>query len=72
MIAFRVENLEDCPKCDLKYICFGGCRLNNITFNGSPLKPNCSAKKKEDFYRKLIRRANFDGLAYWLEQDKKN
>jgi radical SAM protein with 4Fe4S-binding SPASM domain len=72
MIAFRVENLEDCPKCDLKYICFGGCRLNNITFNGSPFKPNCSAKKKEDFYRKLIRRANFDGLAYWLDQDKKN
>ncbi len=72
MIAFRVENLEECPKCDLKYICFGGCRLNNITFNGSPLKPNCSAKKKEDFYRKLIRRANFDGLAYWLKQDNKN
>jgi len=71
MIAFRVDNLEECPKCDLKYICFGGCRLNNITFNGSPFKPNCSQKKKEDFYRKLLLRANFDGLELWLKQDNK-
>jgi radical SAM protein with 4Fe4S-binding SPASM domain len=71
MIAFRVDNLEECQKCDLKYICFGGCRLNNITFNDSPFKPNCSPKKKEDILRKLIRRANFDGLELWLKQDNK-
>lgn len=67
-IASNVENLEECPKCDLKYICFGGCRLNNITHNRSLLKPHCPPEKREDLYRKLVVRDSFDGLSFWLGQ----
>lgn len=69
MVESNVENLEKCPQCDLQYICFGGCRLNNITHNGNILKPYCSTEKKNDFYRKLVARDNFDGLSYWLDNN---
>jgi radical SAM protein with 4Fe4S-binding SPASM domain len=70
MIASNVENLELCPQCDLQYLCFGGCRLNHITHNGSLLKTHCPPEKKKDFYRKLIIRDEFDALSVWLGQVK--
>lgn len=68
--ASNVENLEGCSQCDLQYICFGGCRLNNITYNNSLLKPYCPPERKEELYRKLIVRDSFDALSYWLGEDK--
>jgi radical SAM protein with 4Fe4S-binding SPASM domain len=67
-MASNVEHLEICPECDLRYICFGGCRLNNLTHNRNILKPHCTPAKKKDFYKKLVVRDRFDGLAYWLGQ----
>ncbi len=68
MIASNVENMELCPQCDLQYLCFGGCRLNHITHNGSLLKTHCPPGKKEGFYRKLVVRDGFDALSIWLGQ----
>ena len=65
-IASNVENLEGCSQCDLEYICFGGCRLNNITYNNSILKPHCPPEKKEELYKKLVVRDSFDALSIWL------
>lgn len=62
----NVDFMEGCPSCDLKYICFGGCRLNNIKYNHDLLKPYCPAEKKDDIYKKLVSRDNFDSLALWL------
>lgn len=55
-IASNVENLKECSQCDLKYFCYGGCRLNNTTYNRSLFKPVCDSKKKEDLYLMLINR----------------
>jgi len=62
----NVENLEGCSQCDLEYICFGGRRLNNITYNNSILKPHCPPEKKEELYKKLVVRDSFDALSIWL------
>ncbi|MCK4763002.1 MAG: radical SAM protein [Candidatus Aminicenantes bacterium] len=62
----NVENLEQCPQCDLIYICSGDCRLNNITYNGDIRKPHCPPDVREDFYKKLVVLNEFDALKYWL------
>ena len=64
--ASNVENYKECSTCDLKYICFGGCRLNNIIHNKSLFKVYCPPGKKEDYYRLLVRRSKFDALGIWL------
>ena len=66
MVSSNVENLAKCPDCDLQYICFGGCRLNNITYNRSLLEPHCNQQKKDEFYRRLVVRDDFDALSIWL------
>lgn len=35
-----IENMDLCKNCDLKYICGGGCRLDNIEFTNSYIKPS--------------------------------
>lgn len=64
-----VENLEPCVPCDLKYICFGGCRHNNIKYHDDILKPYCPKGKKEDIYNRLVARDNFNPLSLWLNED---
>ena len=71
-IASNVENLEECSKCDLKYFCFGGCRLNNISYNKNLFKPVCDSKKKEDIYLMLINRDKFDPLSIWIGESHLN
>ncbi|UCH96584.1 MAG: radical SAM protein [Candidatus Aminicenantes bacterium] len=67
-ISSNVENLEKCQQCDLIYICFGGCRLNNMTHNNDILKPYCNKEKREILYKKLVLRDQFDALSIWLNQ----
>ena len=69
-LTSNVENLEKCPTCDLTYICFGGCRLNNITHNKNVLIPFCNDEKKNNIYRKLVLRDQFDALSIWINQHK--
>ena len=48
--------MEECQECDLKYICNGGCRINNIITTGSYVKPSCSEDYKLELYEKLVYR----------------
>ena len=50
----ETDNMEFCKDCDLKYICNGGCRIDNIKTTGSYLIPPCSDDYKLYFYEKLV------------------
>lgn len=52
------QNIKQCQKCELKFICAGGCRIDNLNLNGNMNKPICSENFKENIYKKLI----FDSL----------
>ncbi|MBU4331491.1 MAG: radical SAM protein [Planctomycetes bacterium] len=52
--ASNIENLEICSCCDVRYFCFGGCRLNYITKNNSLFKPYCTEKIKREMLEKLV------------------
>lgn len=46
--------IEKCKHCELKYICAGGCRIDNFIQNGDMLKPICDENYKYEQYRKLL------------------
>ena len=62
----NINNLKPCNKCELKYICGGGCRIDhfpvltncvdidNTDINTIPAR-SCSIKEKEKFYEVMIR-----------------
>ena len=66
-----VENLSPCGKCELRYICGGGCRINNFP-NAVNVAPKAIGKKpfvrtvkceeKERIYRLMI-----DSIDFLLE-----
>ena len=66
-----VENIEKCKTCDLKIICYGGCRLNNIYRNNDIAKPACTPEYKKQLCARIVEREeNFDPLALWLGEDE--
>ncbi len=74
---FSVDNIEGCKTCDIRYVCGGGCRLDEhfITHNGQPIpfgsaynsnilvyrKKPCDKSTKEVLLRKMI---NMSGYMY--------
>lgn len=52
--ATEVNNIEYCNDCDLKHVCNGGCRVNNIIATGSYNVPSCSDDYKLQLYEKLV------------------
>lgn len=42
----QINNMPYCQKCDLKYICLGGCKAKNLQKTGSYFIPDCSERKK--------------------------
>ena len=46
--------MEKCKKCDLKYICNGGCRIKNKLMNGDFIKPCCDNDFKDRKYMRLL------------------
>lgn len=50
----EVDNIEECNKCDLKYICLGGCKAKNYKINGSYLSPICNEKSKHIKYIQMV------------------
>jgi len=50
----EVNNMPYCNDCDLKHICNGGCRINNIIATGSYTAPLCSNDYKLQLYEKLV------------------
>ena len=59
----NIDNLEPCNKCELKYICGGGCRLIHFKqiaqisdFDSEKVPPRiCTQKEKESFYDLMIK-----------------
>lgn len=44
--ATQINKMPYCQKCDLKYICLGGCKAKNLQKTGSYFIPDCSEQKK--------------------------
>ena len=50
----QIDNFVDCKKCDLRYLCGGGCRVANFEVTGDYRKPYfCSESYKDLFYMRL-------------------
>ena len=64
-----VDNVEGCNDCELKYICGGGCRIDEYKFAGIHTKIkegellrkklNCSSSFKQSYYNKMIQSIQF-------------
>lgn len=50
----EIDNIEQCNKCDLKYVCLGGCKAKNYKLNGSYLAPTCNEKSKHIKYMQMV------------------
>ena len=48
------EFIKKCSSCELKYVCAGGCRIDNFNINGDMVVPVCNEEFKENQYRKLV------------------
>lgn len=46
--------MKKCGRCELKYVCAGGCRIDNYNKNGDMVIPICDKNYKEKQYRKLV------------------
>lgn len=50
-----VENISECSNCPLRYICGGGCRVDNFDIiNGIFVRHNCSSEFKEKMKEKMV------------------
>ena len=49
------RNIQGCQSCELKYICAGGCRIDNYINTGSMIKTGCTQEFKLDQYKRLIK-----------------
>jgi len=50
----EIDKIEFCQECDLRYICNGGCRVNNVIATGKYTIPFCSDDYKMQLYEKLV------------------
>lgn len=48
------DYMKKCVACELRYVCAGGCRIDNYNANGDMMIPICDENYKENQYRKLI------------------
>lgn len=48
------DRMKKCSRCELRYVCAGGCRIDNYNENGDMLIPVCDEEYKEKQYRKLL------------------
>lgn len=49
-----IDAIKKCKKCDLKYICSGGCRIDNLNLKNSMLNVICNKEYKEKLLQRLI------------------
>lgn len=64
-----IEFIEPCNKCELKYICGGGCRVSQVPDltmadldSNKIYKRKCSTEYKNNFYKLMIESSEF---LYW-------
>lgn len=65
-LATSVDNLSPCKDCPLRYICSGGCRIDECNFEGKLeafegdlIQVKCTEKYKERLLRKMVESYNF-------------
>lgn len=65
-LATSVDNLTPCKECPLRYICFGGCRIDECNFKGKLkafegdlVQVKCTEKYKERLLRKMVESYKF-------------
>ncbi|MDA3043839.1 MULTISPECIES: radical SAM/SPASM domain-containing protein [unclassified Campylobacter] len=49
-----VNFMEKCKKCDLKFICCGGCKIDNLNLKNNMRNAICDRKYKQNILRGLI------------------
>jgi radical SAM protein with 4Fe4S-binding SPASM domain len=54
----EVDFVEGCKECDIRYVCGGICRLNNISRTGSSTISSCDRANKERNIMKLFGRSS--------------
>jgi len=52
--ATEIDKMNFCKLCDLRHICNGGCRIDNVIATGSYTMPLCSDDYKLKLYEKMI------------------
>jgi radical SAM protein with 4Fe4S-binding SPASM domain len=63
-----VENIAQCSVCDLKMLCFGGCRLNNVYRNNDILIPCCTEEYKKEICEFVVEKEeNFHPLELLMD-----
>ena len=63
----QVYNIDPCNKCDLRYVCGGGCRIANIpevtrcdlNKENKMFHRVCTIEEKEQIYRMMIEANDF-------------
>jgi radical SAM protein with 4Fe4S-binding SPASM domain len=65
------KNMEECKTCDLRSRCSGGCRINNIYYNGDILKPECIQKPdyKDWMYSVIMDHERNNPRSLWLGKE---
>lgn len=65
-LATSVDNLTPCKDCPLRYICSGGCRIDECNFEGKLkafegdlIQVKCTEEYKERLLRKMVESYNF-------------
>jgi len=51
---FSVDNLKQCSKCDLKYICGGPCRVMNKYLYDNMEEVKCTEQYAQELHRILV------------------
>lgn len=54
--ATSINNIHGCNTCELRYFCYGLCRLNNFFKNRSLFVSCCTPEKKQEVLKKLVHR----------------
>ena len=55
-VALNVENIKKCSGCDIRYFCYGGCRLNNLYRNHDIMEPCCTAEFKKQICSYIVQK----------------
>ncbi|MEI7424706.1 MAG: radical SAM protein [Candidatus Staskawiczbacteria bacterium] len=53
--TMRVENIQPCKTCDLRYFCGGKCRLEAKSGESGRISVECDNSFREEWYNRLIR-----------------
>ena len=57
-----LNNMAECDECDIRYMCGGGCRVDNLSFGNSYLSPSCC--RIDPSFKKTVYRTMAD-RRYW-------